>query len=137
MLNWHENGERRKEGRERKSETEKERRKKKKKVYILRVISSFPPSVVQVLVRNNHLLFFLNISICGSKASSSTLPQLKADYDHREWWFWILFFLFLLEGAERTPCNFSATLKLLLLYSSSVGVTLLLAKLKYECLEVL
>lgn len=84
MLNWHENGERRKEGRERKSETEKERRKKKKKVYILRVISSFPPSVVQVLVRNNHLLFFLNISICGSKASSSTLPQLKADYDHRE-----------------------------------------------------
>lgn len=126
-----------KEEKERVRQRKKERRKRKKKVYILRVISSFPPSVVQVLVRNNHLLFFLNISICGSKASSSTLPQLKADYDHREWWFWILFFLFLLEGAERTPCNFSATLKLLLLYSSSVGVTLLLAKLKYECLEVL
>ena len=125
------------EEKERVRQRKKERRKRKKKVYILRVISSFPPSVVQVLVRNNHLLFFLNISICGSKASSSTLPQLKADYDHREWWFWILFFLFLLEGAERTPCNFSATLKLLLLYSSSVGVTLLLAKLKYECLEVL
>lgn len=73
-----------KEEKERVRQRKKERRKRKKKVYILRVISSFPPSVVQVLVRNNHLLFFLNISICGSKASSSTLPQLKADYDHRE-----------------------------------------------------